>query len=650
MNRCMWPSRFRHTSHGLLCAGIVSFLSLPVTAAVDVQDFRFKLLEQTAVNKGTIRVIAKLRDATPLAPQRKFDHARRRAAVAQVQDEVLTAIGARGVRVGRKPRLLNSLVLEVDAPALRALARHPNVEQVQQDYAVPPALDTSVPQVGVDHAWDARYDGRGHAVAVLDTGVDAAHPMFAGKIAAEACFSSRNLSFGAEPLCPNGLESQTGAGAAVPCAGSISGCFHGTHVAGIAVGNSESLSGVARGADLFAVQIFSKVTDSIANNFLCTSFGVASPCILSFSSDQILALDWVLQQAAQHAVAAVNMSIGGGRYTSQSQCDADNPVVKLAIDDLRAVGVATVISAGNSSYINALSAPGCISSAISVGAVNDADSVASFSNSASFLSLLAPGVAITSALPGGGTVNANGTSMAAPHVAGAWAALRSMIPELSVDQILNALRAGGKTITDARNGIAVPRLQVDLSAQRYALLQPGLNLAGLTLDPAVIENTHALLSLLGDAASLDRLLRFPKGGFGINYPPYQTVFYDSNGTVAGVAAPVVAGEGYLVYAKQRLVIENTPRGDLCGPVLLPAGYSIATVNCARLGMPAFELMTLLGGSASVAAIQTFDPQTGRFQTAFFDTNGQPAGVSFPILPVQSYLFHMRAAWSGSIGP
>ena len=646
----MWRSHFCRTTQGLLCAAIISFLSPPVAAVIDVQDLRFKQLEQTAVTQGTVRVIAKLRDSAPLAAQRTFDRARREGAVAQAQSEFLTALGTRGVRVGRKPRYVNALILDVDATALRALARQPQIEQLQVDHPVPPVLASSVPLVGADRAWDARFDGRGQAVAVLDTGVDAAHPMFAGKIAAEACFSSRNLSFGAEPLCPNGLESQAGAGAAAPCANSISGCFHGTHVAGIAVGNSESLSGVARGADLLAVQIFSKVTDAIANNFVCTSFGAASPCILSFSSDQILALDWVLQQAAQHAVAAVNMSIGGGRYTSQSQCDADNAVVKSAIDDLRATGVATVISAGNSSYINALSAPGCISSAISVGAVNDADNVASFSNSASFLSLLAPGVTITSALPGGGTGNANGTSMAAPHVAGAWAALRSMIPELSVDQILNALRAGGKTVTDVRNGIAAPRLQVDLSAQRYALLQPGLNLAGLTLDPAVIENTHALLSLLGDAASLDRLLRFPKGGFGTNYPPYQTVFYDSNGIVAGAAAPVVVGEGHLVYARQRLVVENTPRSNLCGPVLLPAGYSIATVNCARLGMPVFELMTLLGGSASVAAIQTFDPQTGRFQTAFFDTNGQPAGVSFPILPVQSYLFHMRAAWSGSIRP
>lgn len=90
---------------------------------------------------------------------------------------------------------------------------------------------------------------------------------------------------------------------------------------------------------------------------------------------------------------------------------------KAAIDNLRAAGIATVIASGNSGYRDRISVPGCISSAISVGATDNADNVPSFSNIAPFIDLLAPGVYINAAVPNGQGVK-SGTSMATPHVAG----------------------------------------------------------------------------------------------------------------------------------------------------------------------------------------------------------------------------------------
>jgi hypothetical protein len=83
---------------------------------------------------------------------------------------------------------------------------------------------------------------------------------------------------------------------------------------------------------------------------------------------------------------------------------------------------------------------------------------------------LAPGSSINSTIPGGGYAIYNGTSMAAPHVAGAWALIRSAVPDASVDMVLNALKTTGVLITDYRNGIQKPRIDVYAAVQ--SLIQP----------------------------------------------------------------------------------------------------------------------------------------------------------------------------------
>src|SRR4029079_18540668 len=99
--------------------------------------------------------------------------------------------------------------------------------------------------------------------------------------------------------------------------------------------------------------------------------------------------------------------------------------------------------------------------------------VAIFSNVAPFMSLFAPGDSITSSVPGGSYEALSGTSMAAPHVAGAWAIMRQAAPGASVATVLNAFRTTGMAITDDRVffglGTVVPRVSV---LQALATLVP----------------------------------------------------------------------------------------------------------------------------------------------------------------------------------
>lgn len=346
----------------------------------------------------------------------------------------------------------------VNAATLRALNTDQGVRAIHADALSEPLLDVSAQQIGAPAVWNTGITGAGTSVAILDTGIDADHPMFENQIAQEVCFSTNftdeDGNVLSESLCPDQESSAVGPGAAPDCI-DAAGCGHGTHVAGIAAGSSDFVDGVAFGADIIAMQVFSRVSAS--------ECGGDTDCVLSFSSDQMLALDWLLENGQQYNLAAANMSLGGGFNTQP--CDA-NPL-KPVIDQLRSAGVATIIASGNDGYRNALSAPACISSAVSVGAVftqtNDfpADEIVSFSNSAAFLDLLAPGVLIASAYLDGEYSRLSGTSMAAPHVAGAWALYRSAEPEAGVDEVLQRLQETGRPIRDPRNGVITSRIQVD---------------------------------------------------------------------------------------------------------------------------------------------------------------------------------------------
>jgi secreted trypsin-like serine protease/subtilisin family serine protease len=444
---------------------------VPVSQQTDISvKDALKELREAATQHGLTRVIVGLR--VPFESEGRMSEAKsgkQRSEIAEMQIAVLAKVSSRASthRFASVP----FMVLEVDARELDLLTQTPEVTSLQPDRLSKPTLDVSVPAINGTGAWSSGFTGAGQTVAVLDSGVDKTHPFLNGKVVSEACFSSSFLSQSSTSVCPGGVSASTASGSAIPC--TATSCDHGTHVAGIVAGTGGGVnfSGVAKDATLIAIQVFSQINNAV-------QCGASTPCISAYDSDVIKGLERVYALRNVHNISSVNMSLGGGRYFNQSSCDASNPLFKSSIDNLRSVGIATVVASGNDGFTDSIASPACISTAVSVGAtyvrsgyVNSCqggynlgssglDSIGCFSNSASFLSLLAPGGAISSSLPGGLLARKWGTSMAAPHVAGAWAIMKNKMPAATVSDVLNAFTSTGKLVTDPRNFIAKPRIDV----------------------------------------------------------------------------------------------------------------------------------------------------------------------------------------------
>ena len=439
------------------------FVTLAASFAASGADVNPRLVH-AAERDGQVRIIVGLDTQSPtISPAKKERLARqlsdkgglglRAAGIKIAGDQLMANVSQATKKKARRFKQFPMMSMVVDAQEMQRIANAPETAWIAEDRIHKPSLAQSVPLVEGNLAHTQGFTGAGQAIAVLDTGVDASHPFLSPRVISEGCFSSNSSD--TSSVCPNGQEAQTGPGAAAPC--SPSGCSHGTHVAGISAGSGPSFTGVAPEANVIGVQVFSQFNSSSA------CLPDPAPCISAFTSDIIAGLEFVLSQASSLNIAAVNMSLGGGSFTSF--CDSDP--TKVAIDALRAAGIATVIASGNEGQTNAISGPACISTSVSVGSTTKQDSVSSFSNSASFLTLLAPGGQINSSVPGNGFSVFSGTSMATPHVAGAFAVLRSANPTASVDEIIGALIATGLPITDQRNQIVKPRIRIAqaLSAQ-----------------------------------------------------------------------------------------------------------------------------------------------------------------------------------------
>jgi subtilisin family serine protease len=343
--------------------------------------------------------------------------------------------------------------------AVRAMASDPGVRRIDLDVGGTGQLSTSVRVIAATERHEVGNRGQGVVVAILDSGIDTDHPDLADAVVHQACFGGDGGPIDGAGFCPGGSDRRVGPGAAEDDAG------HGTFVSGIIASNGVvSDPGVAPAASIVAI----KVTDN------CTSSG----CFYAFS-EIVAALDYIIANNATLKVRAINMSFGTSDLFAGA-CDnaaAFTMAGAAAINTLRSIGVIAFASAGNNGSGTMMPAPACLSNVVSVGASDDLDVVAPFSNSNATTDIFAPGVSITSDFLSGGTfTTAGGTSAASPHAAGCAALLIDSGETLTPTAIETRLETSPFTVTDATNGLSFPR--VDCSYSAVAALRGLINRVG----------------------------------------------------------------------------------------------------------------------------------------------------------------------------
>ncbi|MFI8830637.1 S8 family peptidase [Streptomyces afghaniensis] len=296
--------------------------------------------------------------------------------------------------------VLNGYAIRTDARRAGRLAADPRVASVVQDTRVrlertqaePPSwgLDrVDQPALPLDRSYTSPESaGSGVSVYVIDTGVRTTHRDFGGR-----------ASHGWDFVGNDKVASDANG--------------HGTHIAGTVAGRAH---GVAKQARVVSVRVLDAA-------------GAGT------TARVIAGIDWVTRHAKKPAVA--NLSLGGPR----------NERLDAAVRASIASGVTYTVAAGNDGRPAGLYSPASVKQALTVGATDRRDAKPAFSNHGPALDLFAPGVGITSSSAASDTarVTFSGTSMAAPHAAGAAALYLADHPKAAPAQVTRALTAGAAT-------------------------------------------------------------------------------------------------------------------------------------------------------------------------------------------------------------
>ncbi|WNI21139.1 S8 family serine peptidase [Streptomyces sp. ITFR-16] len=532
------------------------------------------------VYRNGLRVIVGYRGAAPAARAEVRDtgSVTVRRTLGALNAEALTAPS------GSLPALWKSLTRAGDAAARSAA---PGIDHIWLDAPVHSQLDVSVPQIGADKVWAAGYDGKGVKVAVVDTGVDETHPDLAGKQIAE-----KNFSTSADAKDRQG---------------------HGTHVASTIAGSGAKSGGTYKGVAPGASIIDAKVLDDSGSGA---------------ESDIITGIEWAVGQGAD----IVNMSLGG------PDAPGVEPLEETVNHYSESDGVLFAIAAGNEGPgAGTVGTPGAADSALTVGAVDSDDKMASFSSRGPRVGdgaikpdVTAPGVDITAAsAPGSaianeygenpeGYVTISGTSMATPHVAGSAALLKQRHPDWTADQLKGVLTGSAKDTGFTAFEQGSGRIQADRAIGSCVYAEETSLNFGTAAWPHEDDEPVRRTVTYRNAGTADVTLDLTAGGTG----PDGTAAPAGMFTVSPAKITVPAGQTAEATVTADTATE-APDGQYTGAVVAAgADLSVRTAFAVDREVASYPVeLTHLGRDGKPAA---------HFQTYVKGLTGEAAGVEFPV--------------------
>jgi subtilisin family serine protease len=446
---------------------------------------------------GLAAARAESRALSTAAKERRLElGSRPSAAYLAALDQTQDAFRARLRRVLPSARVrwryqvtLNGVSVVLPDADLGRLARVPGVAAVYPGVTYAARLNRSVPLIGAPQLWadGPASMGEGAKIAILDTGVDQTHPFFSPVgFAYPSGFPKGQTAYTTPKVIVARTFAQPGTtrrNSLVP----VDEDGHGTHVAGIAAGDSGTIGPVG-------ISLSGVAPRAYIGNYRVLTVALPDFCCNGNAPE----ITRAIEAAVRDGMDVINLSIG------EVEIEPSRDIVALAIRGAANAGVVTVAAAGNDFDAfgpGSVGSPASAADAIAVGAVGSGreeseGTVVSFSSGGPTpVSLrlkpdvMAPGGSILSSYPGGEFTLLSGTSMASPHVAGAVAILRRRHPDWSPATIRSALVTTGTHVgTAQRTGgglINLPRADRPLLAAQPSVLSFGLVRPGRTLRASV---------------------------------------------------------------------------------------------------------------------------------------------------------------------
>lgn len=413
-------------------------------------------------------------------------------------------------KVRQRYNTVNAIAVEVSEERLEKIKNDPDVLEVYEDKPIYASLDVSASVINATTTWRLIYNssnitGSGQSVCVIDTGIDYTHNNFGDCSNTSFLDGDCDKVIGGYDFVNSDNDPYDDHG-------------HGTHCAGIIASNHSTYRGIAPDAKLIAIKVLN-------------SGGSGS------TSDLTSGIEWCTNNASKYNISIISLSLGTDE-TYANYCDSEETALTQAINNAIAADISIVAATGNDNDATAIDLPSCIQNVTSIGATNDDDSMASYTNRNNITDLLAPGTGIISLYPTDTTASSSGTSMATPHAAAAFALIRQYkhlesATNLTPAQIQSAFNSTGVLVGDfSRIDIFAAIKSLDTSA-------PNINFASPTPeDGNRTNNDYVLINITSSEVLSVALIEWNGTNYTMNgsYLDWFRNMTDTSGNVT-----------YLVY-------------------------------------------------------------------------------------------------------